>query len=210
MRQRLLRKPLPSNRFDGIKKARHRRAFLFRPSERDAMEFVLITHEREAPKPSNTGRLLLAAEGVKARQVLWARKAPDDSLLEDIRQGRALLVYPLLGAEGHRLECLEEKDHHCSDNSLAGLLPEKPVVVLIDATWQQAQKMFNQSPYLQQLPRLELARERPSQFWLRRNQKSAGLCTVECAIEILRLTGDKAVADGLEAGFMAFLRQPRC
>lgn len=173
------------------------------------MQFTLITHERELPKPSNTGQLILAAEGVAARRIVWARRTPDALLLAEIEQRRVVLVYPLLGADGFRMTCLEEKDHHSTRNQLATLLPQAPVIVLIDATWQQAQKMFNQSPYLQQLPRLELARERPSQFWLRRNQKSAGLCTVECAIEVLRLAGQKSAADGLELDFQAFLHQPK-
>lgn len=173
------------------------------------MQFVLITHERELPKPSNTGQLLLAAEGVGVRQIIWARKEPDAQLLAAIEQGRVVLVYPLLGVEGYRLTCLEEKDHHSCGNQLAGLLPDNPVIALIDATWQQAQKMFNQSAYLHAIPRLELQRERPSQFWLRRNQKATGLCTVECAIEVLRLAGEKTAADRLEQDFQIFLRQPR-
>ena len=47
---------------------------------------------------------------------------------------------------------------------------------VIDGTWQEAQKMFNQSPWLQQLPTLHIS-DRNSQFTLRRNQQ--GLSTME-------------------------------
>lgn len=173
------------------------------------MQFVLLTHEREVPKPSNTGQLLLVAEGVDARQVVWARKSPDHRLLADIAERRALLIYPLSGAEGFSVTCLEEKEHGDSRNRMSSLLPANPLIVLIDATWQQAQKMYNQSPYLHAVPRLELRRERPSMFWLRRNQKAVGLCTVECAIEVFRLAGERLKADVLEAEFLAFLSMPR-
>lgn len=171
------------------------------------IQFFLITHEREVPKPSNTGRLLLTDSELNARKIIWARKSPDPELLSHIEQQRVVLIYPLLDAVGHRLICLEEKQHHSTENQLASVLPPDPVVALIDATWQQAQKMFNQSSYLHGLPRLELQRERPSEFRLRRNQKPAGLCTVECAIEVLRLAGEKHRADQLQKAFYRFLRQ---
>lgn len=170
---------------------------------------MLLCHERELVKASNTGQLLLARNDLSARQVTWARKQPDAALLAAIDQGRALLVYPLLGAEGHRLTCLEEKQHADARNRLAGLVPDDAVIVILDATWQQAQKLFNQSPYLHAIARLELQRERPSMFRLRRNQRSSGLCTVECAIEILRLQGETAAADALEKSFFDFMQQPK-
>ncbi|MDN3640886.1 tRNA-uridine aminocarboxypropyltransferase [Simiduia curdlanivorans] len=173
------------------------------------MNIVLLCHERELLKPSNTGQLLHQCSGICARSVTWARKAPDLELLEAIAASRAYLVYPLLGASGQKLRCLEESEQRNTDNKLSVLLVENPVIVLIDATWQQAQKMFNQSPYLQHIPRLELSRERPSLFRLRRNQKKAGLCTVECAIELLRLCGERSVADQLEATFIHFMSLPR-
>ncbi|WP_390591618.1 tRNA-uridine aminocarboxypropyltransferase [Simiduia litorea] len=173
------------------------------------INFVLLCHERELQKKSNTGQLLAGCQGVSARTVIWARKAPDASLLADINDGKTCLVYPLLGTQGHKLTCLEERQQGDTYNRLAVLLPDNPVVVLIDATWQQAQKMFNQSPYLQNIPRLELARERPSQFRLRRNQKAYGLCTVECAIELLRLSGARAEANQLETNFVGFMSLPK-
>lgn len=169
----------------------------------------MLCHQRELVKASNTGQLLLAHDAISARQVTWARKRPDAGLLAAIAEGRAFLVYPLLGEYGHRLDCLEEKEHADECNRLMPLVPDDAVIVLIDATWQQAQKMYNQSPYLHDLPRLELARERPSLFRLRRNQRASGLCTVECAIELLRLAGERQTAGALEAAFLRFMAKPK-
>ena len=50
---------------------------------------------------------------------------------------------------------------------------------VIDSTWQQANKMLRQTPWLTQLPMLQLA-DTQSEFSLRRNQQS--LCTMESII----------------------------
>jgi DTW domain-containing protein YfiP len=49
-------------------------------------------------------------------------------------------------------------------------------LVLIDATWQEARKMFNQSPYLKALPKVLLINSPKSIYPLRRNQIEGGLC----------------------------------
>lgn len=173
------------------------------------MNIVLLCHERELAKKSNTGQLLLEHEGVSCRQVIWARKAPDAILLSDIGVRQCWLIYPLLEASGEQVNCVPESEHSSGDCRMPPSITEESTFILIDATWQQAQKMYNQSPYLHPLPRLELAREKPSEFRLRKNQKSSGLCTVECAIELLRLLGQAKSAGSLHNKFLTFMAQPR-
>jgi DTW domain-containing protein YfiP len=81
-------------------------------------------------------------------------------------------------------------------------------LVLIDATWQEARKIYNHSPYLRAAPRVVLEANTASSYRLRRNQPEGGLCTAECVIEILRKQGEDNAADRLEAAFTQFNRAP--
>ncbi len=68
-------------------------------------------------------------------------------------------------------------------------------LVILDATWQEADKMYRQSPYLQSLARVELQTEQDSAFRLRRNQRHGGLCTLECIAAVWQnLGGDYSIA----------------
>lgn len=173
-----------------------------------SVEFVLLCHSRELVKKSNTGQLVMAQAGVTARLVEWSRTAPDPQLLRAIARDNCWLLYPR-GESVVCVNCVPESQLARAQNSLTAQLGDNPVIVLIDATWQQAQKMYNQSPYLQGLPALALRRDRPSMFRLRRNQKPEGLCTVECVVELLYLAGERPVAQALEEAFQAFMAQPK-
>jgi DTW domain-containing protein YfiP len=56
--------------------------------------------------------------------------------------------------------------------------------IWIDATWQESRKMLRQSPWLNKLPKYQVNRLTSknlpdSQYALRRNQTTEGLCTME-------------------------------
>lgn len=150
------------------------------------MLLTLLTHTQELEKSSNTGLLVMDSlcgltgnNMPQVRRVIWQRKAPDTLLLEQLQQHRSVLVYPATaGAEGSETE---GPGHF----------------IIIDATWQQAQKMLHQSPYLFHLPRLSLAAEK-STYRLRRNQRGQGLCTSEAAAHVLRLNGQLRLAQWLD------------
>ena len=78
--------------------------------------------------------------------------------------------------------------------------------LLIDATWQEAHKIYRQSQYLQQLPLLELATQADSSYQLRKNQASGQLSTIETAAALLNDLGSAAAARQLEQQFEAFQR----
>ena len=151
------------------------------------MKFTLLTHFKEFPKRSNTGRVVLDVLGEKAEQVRWDRINPPVRLLEQIEAGGVALVYP--GAAGENDDDLTGIDHF----------------ILIDGTWHEARKIHQRSPYLQQVRRVCLKPAGQSRYTLRKNQKEACLCTAECVIEILRSTGDDAAAELLEESFLAFI-----
>ena len=183
------------------------------------MKFILLTHATEITKSTNTGRLV-QQHVPGAEIIIWQRTQPDENLLKLITSGNTALVYP---ATLHRLDDqvpeagsvkhlaeknLSARNLSARNSSVAGTVTDISSIkhfVLIDSTWQQARKIFNRSPYLQQLPTLELSSAVKSNYHLRRNQMKGGLCTVECVIELLRMGNHEALVTQLEQAFNSFL-----
>lgn len=154
------------------------------------MKITLLTHFKEFGKRSNTGRLAVEVLGAAAEQIRWDRLNPSARLLKDIEAGGVALVYP-----GSR---------DGNQNDLNGINQ----FVIIDGTWHEARKIHQRSPYLQKIRRISLSTGAGSLYNLRKNQKEFGLCTAECVIEVLRLSGDIAEAARLQERFLAFIRPP--
>ena len=152
------------------------------------MKITLLTHFKEFDKRSNTGRVVLDVLGSAAEQVRWDRMNPPARLVEEIEAGGVALIYP------------GSMDENGDD--MAGIHQ----VILIDGTWHEARKIHQRSPYLQKARRISLDTGEKSVYNLRKNQKEFGLCTAECVIEVLRLSGNIAEADRLQERFLAFIR----
>ncbi|BCV66538.1 hypothetical protein TUM17387_18970 [Shewanella carassii] len=196
------------------------------------VKIILLTHERELNRASNTATLALNAYPTLCKRVLWARKAPDAWLMEHLSLGRTALLYPQTEESISRTQATNESPNlsqNLSQNqdpnptpdpssklnpspAQGATLPQdatqeavqktalklgKPLnsLVILDATWQEAGKMYRQSPYLQSLARVELQAEQGSAFRLRRNQRQGGLCTLECIAAVWQdLGGDYSIA----------------
>lgn len=152
------------------------------------MFIYLLTHSRELAKKSNTGKLVSAVLPQQSRVIVWQRTEPDTELLERIQKGKVALLYP-----GETSQVIEQADSYA-------------YYILLDGTWQEAQKMYNKSSYLKCLPKVSLSLQQPSAFHLRRNQKAQGLCTAECAIALLKHQGCNQLADQLQVTFDVFLK----
>jgi DTW domain-containing protein YfiP len=152
------------------------------------MKITLLTHFKEFEKRSNTGRLVVDVLGDAAEQVRWDRMNPPARLIEEIDAGGVALVYP--GAAD------------LNDGDLNNITR----FIIIDGTWNEARKIHQRSPYLQKIRRIRLDTGEKSRYNLRKNQKEFGLCTAECAIEVLRLMGNIAEAELLQERFLAFIR----
>ncbi len=158
----------------------------------------LLTHPTEFDKPSNTGHLLSTLFGaeencltVMTRVVSWQRVQPDAGLLKAL-EAPSVLIYPSI----HAVEL--DVRQPCVD------LDPISNFVIIDATWQLARKMFNQSGYLQQLPSFKLSGAEPSRYLLRRNQQQTGWCTAEIGVILLRLLQRLDDAQALTTAFDEF------
>lgn len=154
------------------------------------MKITLLTHEKEFAKRSNTGRVVMEVLGDSAEQIRWDRLNPPVRLIEEIEAGGVVLIYPGTADD--------------TEGDLTGISQ----VVLIDGTWHEARKIHQRSPYLQKIRRIALATGEKSAYNLRKNQKEFGLCTAECVIEVLRLSGNCAEAARLQERFLAFIRPP--
>ncbi|GIU06398.1 tRNA-uridine aminocarboxypropyltransferase [Shewanella morhuae] len=152
------------------------------------MQIILLTHERELTRKTNTGRLALDAFPAKVMSIVWSRVAADKNLIEILASQQAKLLFPAedaelandrieMGLSEHGLQLMQ------TDPLSQPAMPEQ--VVILDATWQEARKMLRQSPYLKAAARISLPPQtQQSTFILRRNQQEGGLCTAECIIAL--------------------------
>lgn len=167
------------------------------------MQIILLTHERELTRKTNTGQLALAAFPEEVKSIVWLRTAPDKDLVAMLASQQAKLLFPASDTEP-----AVPIDHNALDtvlaepvlsNAKALLAPAQSTViaelmpsqvVILDATWQEARKMLRQSTYLKTAARVSLPPLMPeSAFILRRNQQEGGLCTAECIIALWRQCG---------------------
>lgn len=161
------------------------------------MQIILLTHERELTRPSNTGQLALAAFPDKVQRVTWSRVHADTALIAALASQQAILLFPKEDAK-MSVASAENQAEYNLDPTVDAIAK---TVVILDATWQEARKMFRQSPYLKTAARLALNESR-SQFALRRNQITDGLCTVECIIALWQQVGWTHAAAQLSSAFL--------
>ncbi len=160
--------------------------------------FWLLMHENEKAKATNTG-YLLAGCVAGGHIATWSRVEPDKTLLGLLSdpQYYPILVFPSAYARYQAFDAV-------LDSADSMLWDKVPAFILIDATWQQARKVYNHSPYLHGLRVLDLGSECTSEYQLRRVRHEAHLCTVESAIEALRWLGDISAAEHLHTCFTLF------
>lgn len=132
------------------------------------MKIWLLTHSEELKKPSGTGKIVKETIESECEIIVWSRVDPSTAILA-LTPANTILVYP----------CKNEQQ-----TSLTDLTPTVDNIIIIDGTWQQAKKMYNQSPYLKAFAHYEIKGIK-SLYQKRRNQKDIGLCTAEVAIHLL-------------------------
>ena len=145
--------------------------------------FCLLTHPVEFAKISNTGKLVRAMLP-DTLVVNWSRVEPSEELLTllDDPQWEPVLLMPEAYA-------IYQQTVYPQDVTEAKATPSGKLFILLDATWQQARKMYRQSPYLHRLPLMSLNNVPASGYSLRRNQQAGHLCTAEVAAEVLKNAG---------------------
>ncbi len=142
--------------------------------ENQTFEVVLVYHPDEIDKPSNTGHVIQRSLPEHTNEIIWHRHTVEAQVAELSADYETVLLYPS--------EDAVPLEQYCNNRGIN----EKPIrLVVIDGTWQQAQKMLLQSPALKALQNVKLVNLPKSQYDLRKNQKPMGLCTLESVAEAL-------------------------
>ncbi len=165
----------------------------------------LIMADTEALKPSNTGWLI--ADVVPDTMAFeWARTTVDPALLAVLAdpQWQPYVVFPGTFVEPERVIT------QLPEAANASIATKRPLFILLDATWQEARKIFRKSPYLNHLPVLSLTPEQLSRYRLRRAQRENHLCTSEVAAMCMGLAGETLAAQTLEAYLDVFTEHYLC
>lgn len=167
----------------------------WRPLLDSHVGFCLIMHSMEPLKPTNTGRLI-ADSITDTHAFVWSRTSVDPALLELLAdaQWQPYVVFPAEYAQSGQPVV----------DRLAPEFGKRPLLIILDATWTQARKMFRKSPWLDGLPVVSLQIEQLSRYRLRRSTREEHLCTVEVATACLGLAGDVKAANLLNDYFEVF------
>lgn len=161
-------------------------------------KFIILSTEKEIERPSNTARLLKLINN-DTEIIKWERTKISKELEGYLNNDKykLCLVFPALNDD--------DKKRILSNDDL--IEENKEIIsILIDGTWQEAKKIIRKSPYLNKLPLISLNLGEPSSFDLRRGVKDGTLCTIEAAIEVIKLMGEKENAKIINDDFKLFLK----
>jgi DTW domain-containing protein YfiP len=166
-----------------------------RKIETNAKIWVLST-EKEFYRPSNTARLLELTNPHSTEIFLWERTKKPEKLIENISDERyeTYLLFPVEDEEAQRRKVEYEN---------TGKIP---AFILIDGTWKEARKILRKSDYLNKLPRISLEPSFKSQYDLRRGAAEGNLCTIEAAVEVLKINNEIENSQVIGEFYDLFLR----
>ncbi|WP_159820531.1 tRNA-uridine aminocarboxypropyltransferase [Colwellia sp. 20A7] len=162
------------------------------------MKIFLLTHERELRRATNTGAIAIQNAHNIVERILWERLSPNDMLTQLINNNEAILLY------SKQAISLSEPPSTVYLSAIPINIEDYENIIIIDATWQESKKIFNQSPYLKKAPQFTLKTTHDSLYKLRANQPKGGLCTIECIIEVLKLKEKYKLAAELSLKFNLF------
>ncbi len=135
------------------------------------LQLLVIQHPNEAKRPTNSAKILQWCLP-NYQHFTWSRVAPPTQLLDIIaHHPNPILLFPT--------------EHSVPLSNATNYPKDEPLFIILDATWQEAKKMWRQSSWLQTLYTAILTDVPPSQFNLRRNQRQQSLCTCEVGIALL-------------------------
>ena len=161
----------------------------WRPAVAARSAMCLLMYDVEPLKPSNTGWLI--ADVISDTSAFaWSRTTVDEQLLAllEQEQWQPYIVFPGEFVEPKRVVTQVTLNDG-----------KRPLFILLDATWNEARKMFRKSPYLERFPVLSLEPEQLSRYKLRRSKRDDHFCTAEVAAMCLELAGDQRAAEDLDA-----------
>lgn len=181
------------------------------PKIKTKSKIWILSTEREFRRPSNTARLLKLVNPDSTEFFLWERTKSPEKLIEHINNNffQTYILFPID-------DDLQEKDFinmNLSNNwnidykqSKYEISYKTPAFILLDGTWKEAAKMFRRSEYLKNITKISLKPSYNSEYTLRKGASNGELCTVEAAIEILKLNDELENAKIIKDVFDLFMK----
>lgn len=159
-------------------------------------EIWIISTEREVYRPSNTARLLKLINPDSTEIFIWERTKQPEKLVQKINDDRyeVFLLFPTEEDELRKRRV---------DYKTTGKIP---AFIIIDGTWKEARKILSKSTYLKELPIISLEPNYKSTFDLRRGAGEGNLCTIEAAIEVLKLNEEIESSLKIKKFYSLFLK----
>jgi len=164
---------------------------------RTTAKLWILSSEREFHRPSNTARLLKLINPDSTDIFLWERTKGPEQLMENISKEKynVFVVFPT--------ESNEELDRRKVEFEPTDRIP---AFIFLDGTWKEARRIFRKSDYLKRLPIVSIEPNNGSNYDLRRGAAKGNLCTIEAAIEILRMNGEIETSQTIENYFNLFIK----
>jgi DTW domain-containing protein YfiP len=150
------------------------------PAIQTRTRVVLIQHQLELRKPTNTGRL--AARCLPGSRVLVRGAAPIHAVFTE--DDRPVLLFP-----------------HRDAQPLERWRGQMVTLIVPDATWRQAVRVRRRVPGLDRVPCAVLPPAAPSAYRLRRSLRPDRLSTLEAIARAMGLLEDPAIERRLESIF---------
>ncbi|WP_220721430.1 tRNA-uridine aminocarboxypropyltransferase [Agarivorans litoreus] len=159
--------------------------------------FVLLMHNKEVLRPSNTGRFI-ADLIPDTYAFIWQRTDPCQALIKlcEQPQWQPYVVFPAAFSQPERVREKVELTQGC-----------KPLFIMLDGSWREARKMFHQSPWLDKFPVISINPEQASSYGLRSRPIKGQWATAEVAAQLLAMNGEKNNGKLLEQRFSQFTQQ---
>lgn len=144
-----------------------------------AIHLALLTHEREWERETNTGHLLARCLP-QCRRYPWQRlqAAPELVAKMSSQAVTPFILYPS-----------DESISVDKAQKIARRADREPLFIVLDGTWQEAQKIQRKTVWLSEVQHVHLNVDQASKYTLRRNQQPGHLCTLEVGAMLLNELG---------------------
>jgi DTW domain-containing protein len=163
------------------------------PTVQTKAEFIILRHIYEAERPSNTGRLVALA-------MPNARMIPCGG---GTRIGHPPIDNVFLSLPGTCLLWPDGVGKHPKEWETS----PPAQIVIIDATWQQARRLYSTTPALRLLPRMVLPAPLRCRERLRKQHRSEGMSTIEAVAAAVAILEGADVAKPLEELYNELVRR---
>ena len=166
------------------------------PKIRTEAKIWILSTQKEFYRASNTARLLSLINPSSTEIFLWERTKISEDLISKLNNEiyDIFLLFPI-----ENCETRSRKVEYKSTGKI-------PVFIIIDGTWKEARKIFRKSSYLENLPIISLKPSFKSIYDLRRGSQEGNLCTIEAAIDVLRISGEDKYSQVINDFYNLFLK----